>query len=90
MTDETGDTWRRAEDGMSHPKNSASIFASRTMCVSCHPESVEKPRTGGPRRTDETGDTWRWVRESYWPVRTITKNGHVCSRENERTSVLLL
>ena len=35
------------------------IFESRTMCVSCHLDSVEEPQKGGPRMTDETGDTWR-------------------------------
>ena len=32
------------------------------MCVSCHLDSVEAPRTEGPRMTDEMGDTWRRTR----------------------------
>ena len=36
-----------------------SVFETRTMCVSCHLDSVEEPRTEGPRMTDEMGDTWR-------------------------------
>ena len=36
-----------------------SVFGTRTMCVSCHLDSVEVPRTEGPRMTDEMGDTWR-------------------------------
>ena len=56
MVSETG---HRGQVSQLKCQRNKMVFGNRTMCVSCHLDSVEAPWTEGPRMTDETGDIWR-------------------------------
>ena len=52
MVSETG---HRGQVSQLKCQKNKMVVGNRTMCVSCHLDSVEAPWTEGPRMTDEKG-----------------------------------